>query len=132
MEDKNVRFGIGVIVNIIVVIIAVVLIYFIGAKGFAFGAKVFDEQSVDTQEDARQVEVTIPVNITDSRLTDILYDRGLIEDKLIFKAQLALSEYKGKCKAGTYTVDTSIKPTQILAVLCGGSTDTEGTDGGTQ
>lgn len=39
MEDKNVRFGIGVIVNIIVVIIAVVLIYFIGAKGFAFGAK---------------------------------------------------------------------------------------------
>ena len=99
MEDKNVRFGIGVIVNIIVVIIAVVLIYFIGAKGFAFGAKVFDEQAVDTEENARQVEVTIPVNITDSRLTDILYDKGLIEDKLIFKAQLALSEYKGKCKA---------------------------------
>ena len=132
MEDKNVRFGIGVVANIIVVIIAVAVIYFIGSKGFAFGAKVFDEQAVDTQEHARQVEVTLPVNITDSKLTDILYDKGLIEDKLIFKVQLALSEYKGKCKAGTYTVDTSMKPTQILAVLCGGSTDAEGTDGGTQ
>lgn len=125
MNDKNIRFGAGIAINIIIVIIALVVIYNVGAKGFAFGASVFDEKSVDTEEKAREVEVTIPVNITDSKLADILYDKGLIEDKLVFRVQVALSEYKGKFQTGTYTLKTSMKPTEIMEVLCAGSQDEE-------
>ncbi|MGN0407316.1 MAG: endolytic transglycosylase MltG [Bacteroides sp.] len=118
MEDKNIRFGISIAINIIVVIIAVIIMYVIGSKGFQFGAAIFDEQSVDKVENAREVEVTIPVNITDSKIADIMYEKGLVEDKTVFKIQIALSEYKGKFKAGTYTLNTSMKPTEIMESLC--------------
>lgn len=118
MEDKNIRFGISIAINVIVVIIAVIIMYVIGSKGFQFGASIFDERAVDTVENAREVEVTIPVNITDSKIADIMYEKGLVEDKTVFKIQIALSEYKGKFKAGTYTLNTSMKPTEIMESLC--------------
>ena len=118
MEDKNIRFGISIAINIIVVIIAVIIMYVIGSKGFQFGAAIFDERAVDTVENAREVEVTIPVNITDSKIADTMYEKGLVEDKTVFKIQIALSEYKGKFKAGTYTLNTSMKPTEIMESLC--------------
>lgn len=117
MDNKNVRFGVSIAINLVIVTVAVIIIYSIGMWGFNFGSSIFNEKSVDTPERAREVEVTIPVNITDSRLADIIYEKGLVEDKLVFKIQIMLSDYKGNFKAGTYTLNTSMKPTQIMQEL---------------
>lgn len=117
MDSRNIRFGISILINIIIITAAIVIIYSIGLKGFNLGAAIFNEKSVDTVENAREVEVTLPVNITDSRLVDIIYEKGLVEDKLVFKIQVMLSEYKGNFKAGTYTLNTAMKPTEIMKEL---------------
>lgn len=118
MEKKTRRALVSIFVNFSLVLLAVIVMYNLGMWGFNLGAEIFNEQPVDSEQNARVVEITIPVNITDDKLVDLLYEKGLIEDKLVFKVQELLSDYKGKAVAGTYTLDTSMKPTEIMQTIC--------------
>lgn len=118
MKDKNGHAFVSIGLNVIVVLVSILLIYIFGSKAFAFGANIFDEKAMTTVENAIEVSVTIPVSASTDSVCDALYDKGLILDKNVFKVQVMLSDYKGKFQAGTYTVNTSMKPTQIMAVLC--------------
>lgn len=125
MNNKTIRLIISISVNIIIVIAGIFLIYTVGNKAFTFGVKVFNEQSVDLDDNAREVEVTITDSTSISQLSTILYDKGLITDKTVFRVQAELSEYKDKLIGGTYVVKTSMKPTEIMKIL---STKTETED----
>jgi UPF0755 protein len=119
MDNKTLRVVISICINFAVVLAAVIVMYSLGEWGFNLGSAVFNEQAVDQVGTSRTVEVTITANMTDTKLADLLYDKGLIEDKLVFRVQEMLSEYKGKFVAGTYTLDTSMKPTEILQAISG-------------
>lgn len=115
--NKRIKLIIGISLNALAIVIAIFLIYSVGNRAFEFGAKVFDEQAVDSASSAREVEVTIPENITTSQLADLLFQKGLIDDKSVFYVQVELSEYKDKFAAGTYTLNTSMTSTKIMKVL---------------
>lgn len=115
--NKRIKLIIGISLNALAIVIAIFLIYSVGNRAFEFGAKVFDEQAVDSASSAREVEVTIPDNITTSQLADLLFQKGLIDDKSVFYVQVELSEYKDKFAAGTYTLNTSMTSTKIMKVL---------------
>ena len=51
-----------------------------------------------------------------------LYEKGLISDEKIFYFQVKLSDYKDKFKAGTYSLNTGMKPTDMMKILAGVST----------
>lgn len=125
MNNKTIRLIISISVNIVIVIAGIFLIYTVGNKAFTFGVKVFNEQSVDLDDNSREVEVTITDSTSISQLSTILYDKGLITDKTVFRVQAELSEYKDKLIGGTYVVKTSMKPTEIMKIL---STKTETED----
>ena len=55
-----------------------------------------------------------------------LYEKGLISDEKIFYFQVKLSDYKDKFKAGTYSLNTGMKPTDIMKILAGISTTDTG------
>ena len=46
-----------------------------------------------------------------------LYDKGLVKDETIAHLQIVLSDYKGDFKAGTYQLDTSMKPTEMFEIM---------------
>ena len=117
MKNKSIKLIIGISLNAIAIVLVIFLIYSVGTNAFAFGAKVFNEQSVDDESANRVVEVTIPSKITTSQLTQILYTKGLINDKNIFYVQVELSDYKNKFIEGTYTLGTSMKPSKIMETL---------------
>ena len=117
MKNKSIKLIIGISLNAIAIVLVIFLIYSVGTNAFAFGAKVFNEQSVDDESMNREVEVTISDKITTSQLTQILYTKGLINDKNIFYVQVELSDYKNKFIEGTYTLGTSMKPSQIMETL---------------
>jgi len=117
MKNKSVKLIIGISLNAIAIVLVIFLVYSVGTKAFEFGAKVFNEQSVDSDSTNREVEVSIPDKITASQLTKILYTKGLINDKNIFYVQVELSDYKNKFIEGTYKLGTSMKPTQIMETL---------------
>jgi len=117
MKNKSIKLIIGISLNAIAIVLVIFLVYSVGTNAFAFGAKVFNEQSVDDESANRVVEVTIPSKITTSQLTQILYTKGLINDKNIFYVQVELSDYKNKFIEGTYTLGTSMKPSKIMETL---------------
>lgn len=117
MSDKKPRVGVTITMDIILVLIAALVMFWAGSKAYTFGHNIFDEQSVDTAENARETEVVIPENVSASQLAKIMYEKGLAKDQNIFYFQVKLSEYDGKFVAGTYTLNTSMKPTEIMKIL---------------
>ena len=124
MNNKTVRLMISISLNAIAIALAVFFIYSVGTKGFEFGAKIFNEQSIDSESTAREVEVTIPEKVTTKQLAKILYNKDLIDDVNVFYFQVELSDYKGKFIAGTYKVKSSMKPTELMAALCTAASET--------
>ena len=56
----------------------------------------------------------------------IAIEKGLISDEKIFYFQVKLSDYKDKFKAGTYSLNTGMKPTDMMKILAGISTTDTG------
>lgn len=117
MSEKKPRIGVTIAADIILMLIAALVMFWAGSKAYTFGHSIFDEQSVDTVGNARETEVTIPENVSASQLSKIIYEKGLTKDRNIFYFQVKLSEYDGKFIAGTYTLNTSMKPTEIMKTL---------------
>ena len=118
MNNKRIRMIADISSNIIVLIIGIVIILTAGSKAYSFGHNIFYEESLTDELSARESYVTIKDGITDKQLAKLLYSKGLVKDEMICYLQIKLSDYKGKFVGGTYTLNTSMKPTQMMRVLC--------------
>lgn len=107
----------GAVVRIVVLIIAIVVLYRLGAKAYDFGFRIFTEKAVD-EENGRDVTVTISSDDSDGDIAKTLEEKGLIRDATLFRIQKLLSSNKGEIKPGSYTINTSMTAEQILGVLC--------------
>ena len=109
MSNKSIRMLISVSLNVLIIVF--------GSKAYTFGEKIFNEQSVDSQDNARTVEVTITSDVQAKKLAGMLYDKGLVSDKTIAYFQIQFSDYKDKFVGGTYELNTGMTPTEIMEVL---------------
>lgn len=117
MSNKAIRMIISISLNAVLVFAGVFLVYTAGSKAYSFGNKIFNEKSVDAPENGRDVEVTIKDNVSASEMADIIYNKGLTNDRTIFYFQIILSDYKDKFVGGTYILNTAMKPTEMLEVM---------------
>lgn len=125
MNGNGSKLVMSVSLNMLLVIVSAFVIFLLGQKAYTFGYNIFNEQAVDAVEQARETEVTINSNVSASELAKIIYDKGLVKDETIFYLQVKLSDYDGKFKAGTYTLNTSMKPTDIMKELSKSKKGTE-------
>lgn len=121
----------GAIVNMLLRLtiscVVVIFVYRMAMYSYHFGYMVFNDAA---REPSPGRDITIAVEMEDSVL-DIgktLESRGLIEDSKIFVVQELLSEYHKKLQPGIYTLNTSMKASEMLAVMGETSEDTEETD----
>lgn len=118
METKKLAGTIlSVSIRVCIFALAVIFLYFFGRKAFGFGQSIFNEKSVDEPGYGYDVMVTIPEGASNSAVADILLDNGLIEDKNLFLVQLKLSDYDESILPGTYTLSTTMKPTEIMVII---------------
>lgn len=118
METKKLAGTIlSVSIRVCIFALAVIFLYFFGRKAYSFGQSIFNEKSVDEKGYGYDVMITIPDGATNSQVAEILLDNGLIEDKTLFLVQLKLSDYSKSILPGTYTLSTTMKPTEIMVVL---------------
>ena len=119
MNNKSIRMVVSLSLNALFIAIAVVVVVMFGTKAYTFGNNIFNEKSVDTVDNAKVVEVTIADGVTAKRLASQLYET-------VFYFQVKLSDYKDKFKAGTYSLNTGMKPTDMMKILAGISTTDTG------
>ena len=117
MSNKSIRMLVSVSLNVLIIVLGIYLVFFMGSKAYSFGEKIFNEQAVDSDDNARTVEVTITTDIQAKKLAGMLYDKGLVKDKTCFYYQIILSDYKDKFVGGTYTLNTAMTPTEMMKVL---------------
>lgn len=118
MDNKTIRLIISITLNAVIILAGVYIIFTAGNKAYSFGHNIFNEEAVTTQADAREVQVTVTASDTSKSISKTLYNKGLVKDETIVYLQIILSDYKDKFQAGTYKLDTSMKPSEMFEIMC--------------
>lgn len=106
----------GMVVKIVVSVAVVMLIYKGAVIGYEFGYRVFDQQPM-TVGAGREITVTITEEMSGKDISELFYERGLVENKLLFIAQYYLSEFQQDVKPGTYVLNTSMTVEEMMEIM---------------
>lgn len=99
--------------------VAVVLVVMMCARAaYNFGYSVFNEQPV-SYGPGRNVTVRITRTMTVQDIAQMLEENGLIKNSTLFCIQNRISPYSGEMKEGRYTLNTSMKPREMMRILAG-------------
>lgn len=132
---RNAVFGARTIIRMLIYVLIAVILIFLGKTAYTYGYSIFNETGMEASP-GTDVEVTIPDGASVRDIAAILRANGLIAETGVFVLQERLSEYHGELKAGTYTLNTSQTPTEMMAVISGdvtagaGSSDSSVSDDG--
>ncbi len=105
-------------------ILVILVAYRIGIRAYDFGYRVFTEPSVSSEENGRDILVTIN-DTSYSVVAENLYEKGLVADKYVFTVQLFISQFRlddddeARIKPGVYTLNTSMDYTELIATMAG-------------
>ncbi len=117
-DERKSAEGVRALVRLLVNILTVMLLVFAGRMAYVYGFSVFAELRAEPAP-GRDVEVVIPPEASLAETARILKKAGVVESVGIFMAEEKLSAYHGQIRPGTYLLNTSLAPTEILAVLSG-------------
>lgn len=84
------------------------------SKGYAFGYEVFHSTPME-KAPGRDLVVTVGKRKEPKEVIGLLHDMGLIENEWAARVQLKFYEYE--IYPGTYTLNTSMTPKEILQIL---------------
>lgn len=119
---KNAVFGAAAILKALFYILLAVIIFFLGRTAYIYGYSIFNEQAMEASPGTDE-EVEIPADASAREIGNILKKNGLISDVSVFVLQERLSSWHGKEQAGTYTLNTSETPDEMLAIMSGDTDD---------
>lgn len=119
MEKQSTAYSVFFrITKLLVAVIIIMLIYIASLKSYDFGYRIFAERPV-SMEPGKDVVVVIEPGMNSGAISDLLEEKGVIRDALIFKIQNRFSHYYGEFQAGTFTLNTSMDNEEIMAILSG-------------
>lgn len=112
------------VVKIVVVILIVMVIYRLGSMAYTYGERIFGEPAM---AEAPGTDISITVEETDSvrDVADKLEQAGLIRDAGLFVIQERLVGFKSGLRPGTYTLNTSQTPEEMIEILSASQTEEE-------
>ena len=108
------------VVKIVVVVLIVMVIYRLGSMAYTYGERIFGEPAM---AEAPGTDISITVEETDSvrDVADKLEQAGLIRDAGLF----VLVGFKSGLQPGTYTLNTSQTPEEMIEILSASQTEEE-------
>ena len=108
------------VVKIGVIILGILGGYRLGSMAYSYGERLFGEPPM---ESAPGTDIVITVGSEDSvrDIADNLTAAGLIRDAGLFVLQERLAGYKEGVKAGTYTLNTSMTPEELIQTMAASS-----------
>ena len=108
------------VVKIVVIILVIMVVYRLGSMAYSYGERIFGEPPM---ESAPGTDIVITVGSEDSvrEIADNLKAAGLIRDAGLFVLQERLAGYKEGVKAGTYTLNTSMTPEELIQTMAASS-----------
>lgn len=106
------------VIKILLYLLAAFLIVYLSRTAYTVGYAVFNQEAM-APEPGQAVTVVIPEGSSAGDIGSILERKGLVESSWVFALQERLSSYHDKLLAGTYLLNTSETPDDIMAILSG-------------
>ncbi len=107
-----------VLIKILVFVFLCLLLVFVFSKVKKFGYDIFaDRPYTSNQSSMKEAEIEIKEGESLSEIAKDLENKGIIKDHFVFELALRSMENVDKIKAGTYTVKSTLKPSEILDIL---------------
>ena len=112
------------VVKIVVVVLIVMVIYRLGSMAYTYGERIFGEPAM---AEAPGTDISITVEETDSvrDVAEKLEQAGLIRDAGLFVIQERLVGFKSGLQTGTYKLNTSQTPEEMIEILSASQTEEE-------
>ena len=105
--------ALNVVIYALIILAAIRIVTFF----FFFSYEVFGNTAV-SEESTQVVPVQIPEGASTQEIAGILKQKKLIKYKEAFVLHVAISQYKGLIKPGTYELKPSMTMDEILEVIC--------------
>ena len=116
----KVKYIIGAIVETVIKLVALIFIVTYVIRGataaYDYGFRVFAEEPMEAGE-GRIISVSVANGDTAKEVGQMLQDKGLIRDAVLFRIQELLSENHGKIQPGIYDLSTAMTAQEMLAVI---------------
>lgn len=106
------------IIKITVVVVLAVYVYRYSVKAYDVGYRIFADTAME-EAPGRDVRVAIVEGKGASEIGAILAENELVRNARLFGIQLTCSSYAKTIKPGIYTLNTSMTPYEMMAVMSG-------------
>ena len=127
MKPKKLLIQIGtMLLKIAALILAAFVLYKVAGLMYNYGFRIFAEEAVD-RKPGIDVNVAIVEGKSVKEIGKLLEEKGLIKSGSLFVWQVKFSEYADDLKPGQYTLNTSMTPYEMMAVMAAEEEDEEGT-----
>ena len=109
---KNIAGGaVGTIFNVVLIIVAVMLIYYFAVSAYKYGVRIYGEPAITDGMDFKGIAKQ-------------LCEKGLVREERLFYIQERLSNYsEDGFVAGDYVLSTAMTPDEMMDVMGAGGDD---------
>lgn len=114
--NKVVFKFVSVSFSILITLLVIVGLVKLGTFCYDFGYRVFTEAPVDAAP-GKDVTVQVTGDMSEHDIGIMLAEMGLVDDGNLFFVQLKLSAYSKKLRTGTYVLNTSMTPKEMMAAM---------------
>lgn len=125
MKAQKAMLSVGLFMfRLAIIILVIVGIFRIGEYSYAYCYSIVSDAAVD-EAPGRDVSVSLTGDMSAKNVAQLLEKKGLVEDAKIFQIQLKVNDYEDSLKPGSYVLNTSMTPKEMMQVMAG---ETEGED----
>lgn len=119
MSGERVALSIALtFLRIAIFALVVVGIWRVGEYSYKYCYGIIADTAME-KSPGRDVRVSITADMSGQDTAKLLKRKGLVKDAGVFYIQLKVNDYDEKLLEGTYVLNTSMTPTEIMAELAG-------------
>lgn len=119
MKAQKAMLSVGLfILRLAILILIIVGVYRVGETAYLYCYSIVADTAVD-QAPGKDVSVTLDSDMTVKDAARLLEKKGLVRDADIFRIQLKMARYEDKLKRGSYVLNTSMTPKEMMKVMAG-------------
>lgn len=119
MKSRNMMLSVAVVLlRIVIFAYLVMAIWDLGEASYSYCYRVIAQTAME-KEPGRDVSISYTKDMDIKELALLLEEKGLVEDATIFQLQLKVNKYEDKLENGSYKLNTSMTPEQMMQILAG-------------
>lgn len=112
--------SIRILLNVGLLVLTVVLVYFVGTNVYQYAKDVASKSSNETAV-SKEIEITIAQGASTKDIAEVLYENGIISSVTMFRLESRLNHFDGTFKQGKYLVNAAMDSEEIMQLLQAGS-----------